>query len=45
VAPGALFWYPNANGLLEIAQNMGNAAQTLSVEVGSTVSIESNCAD
>lgn len=28
VAPGAAFWYANANGLVEIAVNRGNAAAT-----------------
>ena len=39
VEPGAVFWYENANGLIEMAVNMGNAAHSLSIEVGSRVDI------
>ena len=35
VAPGAAFWYENANGLAEIAVNRGSTARTLGLSVGS----------
>lgn len=35
VSPGCPFWYENANGLLEIAVNQGNAADRLALAVGS----------
>ncbi len=38
-APGAVFWYENANGLAEIAVNKGRADETLGVAVGSAVTI------
>ncbi len=40
VAPGAAFWYENANGLAEIAVNCGHADQTLGLTVGSEIFIE-----
>jgi len=40
VAPGAAFWYENANGLAEIAVNCGRADQTLGLNVGSEIYIE-----
>ena len=39
VAPGAAFWYENANGLAEIAVNQGSAAQTLGLSIGSIISV------
>ena len=41
LAPGQLFWYENANGLVEIAQNQGRAADSLKIAVGDPVSIQS----
>jgi S-adenosyl-L-methionine hydrolase (adenosine-forming) len=40
VAPGAAFWYENANGLAEIAVNCGRADRTLGLNVGSEIYIE-----
>jgi S-adenosylmethionine hydrolase len=40
VAPGAAFWYENANGLAEIAVNCGRADQVLGLGVGSEIFIE-----
>lgn len=37
VSPGELFWYENANGLVEIAANMASAAAALGVGVGAPV--------
>lgn len=37
VPPGVGFWYDNANGLVEIAVNSGNAARCLSLAVGDEV--------
>jgi S-adenosylmethionine hydrolase len=37
---GAPFWYENANGLAEIAVNMGNAAAMLGLGIGSPLAIE-----
>lgn len=37
VAPGQAFWYANANGLVEIAINCGNAAAELDLSVGAPV--------
>lgn len=34
VAPGAAFWYANANGLIEIAVNRGRAADVLGLGIG-----------
>jgi len=44
VAPGAPFWYENANGLAEIAVNRGRAA-ALGIAVGSPVIVHSGGAD
>ncbi|MGF1641168.1 MAG: S-adenosyl-l-methionine hydroxide adenosyltransferase family protein [Rhodospirillales bacterium] len=40
VSPGQAFWYENANGLLEIAVNMGRADEALDLAPGCPVSIE-----
>jgi S-adenosylmethionine hydrolase len=43
---GSLFWYENANGLAEIAENKGRAAETLGIAVGDPVDVGSgktNC--
>jgi hypothetical protein len=37
--PGGAFWYENANGLAEIAVNMGNASQALKISIGDIVGI------
>ena len=39
VAKGQAFCYENANGLMEIAINQGNAAQLLNLDVGTAVAI------
>ena len=39
-APGAAFWYENANGLAEIAVNRGRADRVLGLRVGSPVRVE-----
>ncbi|HMB77078.1 MAG TPA: SAM-dependent chlorinase/fluorinase [Kiloniellaceae bacterium] len=39
LAPGAAFWYENANGLAEIAVNRGRAADILELAVGDGVSV------
>ena len=39
-APGAAFWYENANGLAEIAVNQGRADRVLGLGVGTPVGIE-----
>jgi S-adenosylmethionine hydrolase len=39
VPVGQLFWYENANGLVEIAVNQGSAAQVLSAAIGDTLDI------
>ena len=39
-APGAAFWYENANGLAEIAVNRGRADRALGLKVGAPVGIE-----
>jgi S-adenosylmethionine hydrolase len=36
---GQLFWYENANGLVEIAVNQGSAAQVLGAAIGDTLHI------
>ncbi len=43
VPPGRPFWYENANGLVEIAVNLGRADADLALEVGTglTVALES----
>ena len=38
--PGAAFWYGNANGLAEIAVNLGRADEALGLRIGSVVAIE-----
>jgi len=38
VRKGETFWYENANGLVEIAVNQGNAARELGLSVGTTIS-------
>jgi S-adenosylmethionine hydrolase len=40
VAPGAAFWYENANGLAEIAVNQGRADRLLGLKPGDTVALE-----
>jgi S-adenosylmethionine hydrolase len=37
VPVGQPFWYENANGLVEIAVNQGNASQQLKLRLGSAV--------
>ncbi len=37
VSKGQCFWYENANGLIEIAVNQGNAKKELNVDVGDTI--------
>jgi S-adenosylmethionine hydrolase len=37
VAPGAAFWYENANGLVELAVNQGSATQQLGLVIGTSV--------
>jgi S-adenosylmethionine hydrolase len=39
VPPGAAFWYENANGLAEIAVNLGRAEADLGLRIGSPVSV------
>ena len=39
-APGAAFWYENANGLAEIAVNQGRADRALGLNVGTPVGFE-----
>ena len=39
-APGAAFWYENANGLAEVAVNKGRADRALGLDVGTPVRIE-----
>lgn len=39
-APGAPLWYENANGLAEIAINLGRADDALGLGVGSAVAVE-----
>ncbi len=39
---GELFWYENANGLIEIAQNQGSAAQLLDLKVGDLIEMRSD---
>lgn len=40
VQPGALMWYENSVGLVEIAVNQGNAAALLSARIGTQVVLE-----
>lgn len=39
VSPGEAFWYENANGLVEIAVNGGDAGRALQIGIGSPVAI------
>ena len=39
VSPGEVFWYENANGLLEVSVNQGKASEKLKLNVGSQVSL------
>jgi S-adenosylmethionine hydrolase len=39
VPPGAVFWYENANGLVEIAVNRGSAAARLGLKPGNPIEI------
>ena len=39
-APGAAFWYENANGLAEVAVNRGRADRVLGLGVGTPVRVE-----
>lgn len=39
VPPGEAFWYENANGLVEIAVNGGDAGRALGIEIGSPVAV------
>ena len=39
-APGAAFWYENANGLAEVAVNRGRATRALGLRVGTPVRVE-----
>jgi S-adenosyl-L-methionine hydrolase (adenosine-forming) len=39
-APGAALWYENANGLAEIAVNLGRADQAFGLAIGSAISVE-----
>lgn len=41
VPAGELFWYENANGLVEIAANRASAARLLGMEIGEEVSVAS----
>ena len=36
---GVPFWYVNSNGLVEIAMNQADAAQTLNLKVGTPLQI------
>jgi hypothetical protein len=39
VAPGAAFWYANANGLVEFAVNRGRADEVLGLQTGTAFKI------
>lgn len=39
VAPGEIFWYENANGLVEIAMRQGDCAAALGLTLGAAVAI------
>ena len=39
VRAGEAFWYDNANGLVEVAVNQGNAASVLSLAIGTPVTL------
>jgi len=38
--PGALFWYENSNGLIEIAANCASAAKILGAEIGDNICLQ-----
>jgi S-adenosylmethionine hydrolase len=40
VPKGQAFWYENANGLVEIAVNQGNAASQLGITIGDEVTVD-----
>jgi S-adenosylmethionine hydrolase len=42
VAPGAVFWYRNSNGLAEIAVNLGRADDVLGLAIGTPVHVETH---
>ncbi len=42
VSEGQAFWYENANGLVELAVNLGRADKTLGIRPGSPISISRN---
>lgn len=42
VAPGAAFWYENANGLIELAVNQGSAAQQLGLAIGARIRLDND---
>jgi len=42
VQSGALFWYENSNGLVELAANQGSAAQLLGLSVGDRIDLLHN---
>jgi S-adenosylmethionine hydrolase len=44
VPPGEAFWYENANGLAEIAVNMGRADAQLGLRIGSSVAVAAGAA-
>ncbi len=44
VEVGELFWYKNANGLIEIAVNCGSAAKMVGAVVGDRISLSFPCA-
>jgi S-adenosylmethionine hydrolase len=39
-APGAVFWYENSIGLVEIAANSAHAAGTLGLKIGQLFAVE-----
>jgi S-adenosyl-L-methionine hydrolase (adenosine-forming) len=39
VPRGAIFWYANSMGLIEIAVNQGSAAQTLGLSIGTPIGL------
>lgn len=45
VSPGQVFWYENANGLVEIAANQGHAKEILGLVVGMPVRVLESAAD
>jgi len=38
--PGQVFWYPNSNGLVEIAVNLGRACDVLGLKIGAAFTAE-----